>query len=227
MPASRLVVFDLDGTLVDSIRDIAASVKDALGRIAPEARPLEEREIHAFVGDGARALVARGLAAAKIDRPVEDVLPLYLETYRHRLLDTTAFYPGALEALEALKDRTLCVLTNKPGDLSRTLLAGLGAAHRFARIWGGGDVPCPKPDPGGLLRLMAEMGARPEETVMVGDSPVDIATGRAAAVFTVGVTFGLDPRGVVDARPDALVANLRELPKVLSSHEKDDLHPRA
>ena len=227
MPVSRLVVFDLDGTLVDSIRDIAAAVRDALVRVAPGARPLDEHEIHAFVGDGAPALIARCLAAAGIDRPLEVVLPLYLEAYRRRLLDTTAFYPGALEALEALKDRTLCVLTNKPGDLSRVLLAGLGAAHLFARIWGGGDVPEPKPDPAGLLRLMGETGARPEETVMVGDSPVDVATGRAAAVFTVGVTFGLDPRGVVDARPDAVVADLRDLPKVLSVRESRGLASRS
>ena len=221
------MVFDLDGTLVDSIRDIAAAVKEALGHVAPGARPLDEGEIHAFVGEGARTLIVRSLAAAGIDRPVEDVLPFYLETYRRRLLDTTAFYPGATEALEALKDRTLCVLTNKQGDLSRALLAGLGASHRFARIWGGGDVPSLKPDPAGLLRLMAEAGARPEETVMVGDSPVDVATGRAAAVFTVGVTFGLDPRGVVDARPDAVVADLRDLPKVLSVRESGGLHPRS
>ena len=177
------------------------------------------------MGDGARVLVARCLAASGLDRRVEDVLPVYLEAYRRRLLDTTTFYPGALEALDALRDRTLCVLTNKPGDLARTLLTALGGAPRFARIWGGGDVPGQKPDPAGLLRLMGETGARPEETVMVGDSPVDVATGRAAAVFTVGVTFGLDPRGVADARPDALIDDLRDLPKVLRARETGGLHP--
>ena len=226
MPVSRLIVFDLDGTLVDSIRDIAAAVQDALGRMAPGARRLEQHEIHAFVGDGARVLVARCLAAAGVSGRAEDALPLYLAAYHRRMLDTTAFYPGTLEALEALKDRTLCVLTNKPGGLSRALLAGLGADHLFARIWGGGDVENPKPDPAGLLRLMGEMGARPEETVMVGDSPVDVATGRAAAAFTVGVTFGFDPRGTEDARPDAMVTDLRELPKVLSTRESGGFHPR-
>ena len=219
MPASRLVVFDLDGTLVDSIGDIAAAVKEALAQVAPRARSLEDREIRGFVGDGARVLVTRALAAAGIDRRVEDVLPVYLEAYRRRLLDTTTFYPGALETLDALQDRTLCVLTNKPGDLSRVLIEGLGATHRFTRIWGGGDVPAPKPDPAGLLRLLSETGTRPEDAAMVGDSPIDVATGRAAGVFTVGATFGMDPRGVVDARPDAVIADLRGLKQILRAGE--------
>ncbi len=191
-----------------------------MGRAAPGARPLDQSEIRAFVGDGAATLIARALTAAGVDRRVDEVLPLYLEAYRLRLLETTAFYPGALETLDALKDRTLCVLTNKPGDLSRALLEGLGAAHRFARIWGGGDVPGKKPDPAGLRLLMSEVGAPPEDTVMVGDSPVDVATGRAASVFTVGATFGFDPGGVRAARPDAVVDDLRDLPRVLRGHEK-------
>ena len=143
----RVVVFDLDGTLVDSIRDIAASVADALREIAPGVAPPALAQIHSFVGEGAAVLIARSLAAAGLDRRVEEVLPLYLDAYRRRMLDTTRFYPGALEALDALRDRTLCVLSNKPGDLSRALLAGLGAAHRFARIWGAGDAPGASPTP--------------------------------------------------------------------------------
>jgi len=216
VPASRLVVFDLDGTLVDSIRDIAEAVRETLREVAPGTPPLAERQIHGFVGDGARVLIARSLAAAGVEARVEDVLPRYLDAYRRRLLDTTVLYPGVLEALDALQDRTLCVLTNKPGDLSRALLEGLRAAHRFTRIWGTGDVPAPKPDPEGLRRLMEDAGARPEETAMVGDSPVDVATGRAASAFTVGVTFGFDPEGVARAAPDALVSDLRDLPKVLT-----------
>jgi phosphoglycolate phosphatase len=225
VPAPRLVVFDLDGTLVDSIRDIAAAVRDAIERVAPGTRPPEQHEIHSFVGDGAATLLARSLAAAGVDRRVEEVLPLYLDAYRRRLLDTTRFYPGVVEALDAMKDRTLCVLTNKPGALSRALLAGLGASDRFARVWGGGDVPGKKPDPEGLRRLMGELAARPEATVMVGDSPVDVATGRAAGVFTVGVTFGFDPRGVVAARPDAVLGDLRDLPPLLRGRDEGTRAP--
>jgi phosphoglycolate phosphatase len=221
----KLVVFDLDGTLVDSVRDIAAAVNDALREIAPDAPALALGQIHSFVGEGAAVLIARSLQAAGLDRRVEDVLPVYLDAYARRLLDTTTFYPGVVEALDALQDRTLSVLTNKPGDLSRALLAGLGAAGRFARIWGPGDVSGRKPDPAGLLRLMDELQARPEETVIVGDSPVDVATGREAGVFAVGVTYGFDPRGTVAARPDVVLDDLRELPPLLRSREIDEVAP--
>lgn len=219
MRDSRLVVFDLDGTLVDSLRDIAAAVNDALARVGPGTRPLALAEIHSFVGDGPEALLARSLAKAGLDRRVEEVLPMYLDAYRRRLLETTSFYPGVLEALDGLHDRTLAVLTNKPGDLSRALLVGLGAAHRFALIWGGGDVPGRKPDPAGLRRLMAELDARPEETAMVGDSSVDLLAGRAAGCFTAGVTYGFDPRGVVAAGPDAVLDDLRDLRGALERRE--------
>ena len=208
-------MFDLDGTLVDSIRDIAAAVNDALARIAPETPPLGLAQIRSYVGDGASVLIARSLETAGVAARVEEVLPFYLEAYGRHLLDSTTFYPGVLEALDTLADRTLTVLTNKAGDLSRQLLTGMGAAHRFARIWGGGDVPSKKPDPQGLVRLMAELGAGADETAMVGDSPVDVATGRAAGVLSVGVTYGLDPRGVVSSRPDALLDDLRDLPGLL------------
>jgi phosphoglycolate phosphatase len=212
-------VFDLDGTLVDSVHDIAAAVADALRVIAPGVEPPSVARIRSFVGEGATVLIARSLAAAGLERRVEEVLPVYLDAYRRRLLETTRFYPGVLPALDALGDRTLCVLTNKPGDLSRALLVGLGAAHRFARIWGGGDTPEKKPDPAGLLKLMAEFAATPAETVMVGDSPVDLETGRAAGVLTVGVSYGFDPQGVAAARPDAILGDLRELPAFLRSRE--------
>jgi phosphoglycolate phosphatase len=215
VPACKLVVFDLDGTLVDSIRDIAAAVNDALVTVAPGTPPLGLAQIRSFVGDGPAVLVSRSLETAAVAASVAEVLPLYLEAYGRRFLDTTTFYPGVLEAMDALADRTLAVLTNKPGDLSRGLLSGLGAAHRFARIWGAGDVTVPKPDPQGLVRLMEELGARADETAMVGDSPVDVATGRAVGALSVGVTYGLDPRGVASSRPDALIDDLRDLPGLL------------
>ena len=218
-PAASLVVFDLDGTLVDSVRDIAAAVNAALASVAPDTAALPVTAIHTFVGDGAAVLIAKSLRAAGLAHRVEEVLPLYLDEYRHRLLATTTFFPGVREALAALAGHTLAVLTNKPGDLSRALLAGLGEATRFARIWGGGDVPGKKPDPTGLQRLMAELGARASETVMVGDSAVDVATGRAAGVATVGVSYGLDPEGLAAARPDRLLADLRELPAFLDKRK--------
>jgi phosphoglycolate phosphatase len=212
----RLIVFDLDGTLVDSSRDLAAATNAALARLAPGRPPLPVERVRSFVGDGARNLVARSLAHARLELPVDEVLPVFLECYRSCLLDTTRLYPGVREALERLRDRTLAVLTNKPGDLSRALLAGLGVAERFARIWGGGDTPERKPDPGGLLRLMEELGAAATATLMVGDSAVDVRTARAAGVPVVGVTYGLNPESLALEPPDRLIHDLRELPAILA-----------
>jgi phosphoglycolate phosphatase len=210
-----LVVFDLDGTLVDASRDLAAAVNAAISTLAPGAAPLPLEVVRSFVGDGARLLVSRSLAAAGLGRGVEEVLPVFLDCYRQRLLDSTCLYPGVLEALDLLRDRRLAVLTNKPGDLSRAILSGLGVADRFARVWGGGDFPGRKPDPAGLRLLMEELGAAPGETLMVGDSAVDVRTGRAAGVRTVGVTYGLSPASLSEEPPDQLIGDLRELTRLL------------
>ena len=206
---TRLVVFDLDGTLVDSSRDLATAVNRTLARIAPGAPELPEPRVRRFIGDGAAQLLVRSLEAAGVSARVEDVLPVFLEYYRGCLLDTTRLYPGVEPALESLADRQLAVLTNKPGEMSRTILAGLGVAQRFARIWGAGDVAARKPDPGGLLKLMAELDAAPAETVLVGDSAVDVLTGRAAGVRTIGVGYGLSPESLLEHPPDARVDDLR------------------
>jgi phosphoglycolate phosphatase len=208
---ARLLVFDLDGTLVDSSRDLAAATNAALEQLAPGTAPIPLPAVISFVGEGARVLVERSLRHSGLALPVDDVLPVFLECYAGRLLDTTRLYPGMAEALDALRPRTLAVLSNKPGAFSRTILEGLGVAARFARIWGAGDVPARKPDPAGLLRLAAELAAGPEETFMIGDSATDVATGRAAGVKVVGVAWGLDPAGLRAARPDRILEHPSEL----------------
>ncbi len=148
---ARLVVFDLDGTLVDSARDIAAAVNAALAALEPGTAPLPLERVVGFVGDGARVLIERVLQHRGSSLRPDRVLPLYLEAYRERLLDTTRLYPGVAEALAELSGsgRSLAVLTNKPGDLSRTILNGLGVGSCFARIWGAGDVPDAQAGPDG------------------------------------------------------------------------------
>ena len=215
MTPAGLVVFDLDGTLVDSASDLASAVNATLARLAPAAPPLPLDRIRSFVGHGAGTLVARALEEAGLPHRPEDVLPLYLEVYRGRMLETTTLYPGVAEALDALRGHALAVLTNKPGDMSRAILDGLGVAARFARICGPEDVPRRKPDPAGLLWLMKDAGVGPAATAMVGDSPVDVRTGRAAGVLTVGVSYGLDPEGLRADPPDELLDDLRRLPDVL------------
>jgi len=212
----RLLVFDLDGTLVDSVRDLATAVNAALAQVAPGTPPLPLADIRAFVGEGARVLVERSLKRSGIDRKADEVLPVFLESYGAHLLDTTRLYPGVEEALDLLRPRTLAVLTNKPGEPSRRILEGLGVASRFVRIWGPEEAGGRKPGPEGLLRLVRELGAEPAETAMVGDSPIDVATGRAAGVATVGVTYGLDPEALRADPPDILVGDLRELAERLA-----------
>jgi phosphoglycolate phosphatase len=213
--ATRLVVFDLDGTLVESSADLATAVNRALARLAPATPALPPEVVRSFVGEGAAVLVERSLAAAGVALPVSEVLPVFMDCYRGCLLDTTRLYPGVAEALAGLGGRTLAVLSNKPGEFSRTILAGLGVGHLFARIWGAGDVPGRKPDPAGLLRLMDELGAAPAETVMVGDSALDVRTGRAAGTRVVGVAWGLFPESLAREPPDALLHDLRELAPLL------------
>jgi len=210
-----LVVFDLDGTLIDSTADLAAAVNATLARIAPDTPPLSVDRIRSFVGHGVGMLVARALAEARVPARPEEVLPVYLEVYRRGMLNETRLYPGVAEALALLEGYALAVLTNKPGDMARAILEGLGVAARFARICGPEDVPARKPDPAGLRWLMAEAGAGPEAAAMVGDSPVDVRTGRAAGVLTVGVSYGLDPDGLRAEPPDVMLDDLRALGDVM------------
>jgi len=213
---ARLVVFDLDGTLIDSSRDLATAVNRALARVAPGTPPLPESAVRTFIGSGARVLLARSLAASGLPHPVGEVLPVFLEAYAGCLLDTTRLFPGTVAALEGLRDRRLAVLTNKPGDMSRTILKALGVADRFFRIYGGGDLAAGKPDPDGLRRLAEEAGVETASAAMVGDSGIDVRTGRAAGALTIGVTYGFDAASFREDPPDLVVGSLPELADRLS-----------
>jgi phosphoglycolate phosphatase len=208
---ASLIVFDLDGTLVDASGDLTSSLNATLARLRPGTPPLTLEAVRGMIGEGATVLVARALAAARVDLRAEDVLPVYMECYTERLLDTTRPYAGVVELLDALVPRTLAVLTNKPGGMSRAVLEGLGLADRFLRIYGGGDLATRKPDPEGLRRLLAEAGAAPDEAVMVGDSAIDVETARAAGVRVVGVAWGFDPEGLRRRPPDALISRPADL----------------
>jgi phosphoglycolate phosphatase len=206
-----LVVFDLDGTLVDSSGDLASAVNAALARVRPGTPALPVDTVRTMIGEGATRLVAKALAHAGLDLPAEDVLPVFMDCYSARLLETTRPYPGIPELLAELPPRVLAVLTNKPGDMSRTILEGLGLLPLFLRVIGGGDLATRKPDPEGLLRLVAEAGVDVRETVLVGDSAVDVRSARAAGVRMVGVDWGFDPQSLRRDPPDVLVSRPAEL----------------
>lgn len=184
---TRLAILDLDGTLVDSVEDLAASVNHALAVVGLPGRTVEE--IRGFVGEGARLLLERSISPhAEL---LEPALAAWRAHYEAHCLDRTRAYPG-IPALLAGAGRTLAVHTNKPGALARKILDGLGLGARFAVVLGGDEAPR-KPDPAGVRLIQQRVGAAPEETVFVGDSLVDLATARAAGVAHVAVTWGLVP----------------------------------
>jgi phosphoglycolate phosphatase len=185
MARLRGVIYDLDGTLVDSRADLADSVNAMLRRMGLPER--EDRVVWSFVGEGAERLIRRSLGIQE-ERHAE-AAPLWREEYGKRLLAKTRLYPGIDELLRAPPPQR-AVLTNKPGGFAREILSGLGVAEAFRAVLGGDEGPR-KPAPDGLVRLCGQLGIHPEEALMVGDSTVDLATGKAAGVLSCAVAWGL------------------------------------
>jgi phosphoglycolate phosphatase len=190
----KLCVFDLDGTLVDSREDLFLAVDHALAELGLPARSREE--VVGYVGDGAVSLVSRAIAPR--EELLEPALALWREHYNRHLLDHTRLYPGIAAVLGSARI-PMAVHTNKPGAMARRILDGLGVLARFAVVVGGDDAPR-KPDPTGLLGICARVGAEPAETVLVGDSAVDLATATAAGVRFVPVTWGFVSMETLSAR---------------------------
>jgi phosphoglycolate phosphatase len=186
-PAPAAIVFDLDGTLVDSRRDLAAAVNRT--RAAYGLPVLELAEITAMVGEGARNLVARALGRDL--SAVDQALERFFGFYREGLLDTTPAYPGVPELLAALAGRRpLAVLTNKPEGFTRRILAGLDLAGRFREVVGGDSLAARKPDPAGLREIARRLGVPAADLLLVGDSRIDAATAAAAGCRFALVTWG-------------------------------------
>ena len=226
----KLLVFDLDGTLIDSAQDLCNSVNAALRE--SNLGPLPDPTIAGFVGNGAPMLMRRSLALAgniALDKVNEDLFArayaFFLQYYREHKLDFTYAYAGVLDALKALHElhdapgvpvRAMAVLTNKPVRPARGICEGLGLADYFLHIYGGDSFPLKKPDPLGLRSLMEETGAAPEETVMIGDSQVDVETARNARAWSVGCTFGFGPQNLLETPPDVLVSSAAEWTQALT-----------
>ena len=191
-PPVRAVIYDLDGTLIDSRGDLADSVNAMLARMG--LPPHAPEVIHGFIGEGAERLIRRSLGARHEPRYAE-AAPIWREEYARRLLTRTCLYSGVDELLRHPPEAR-AVLTNKPGAFAREILSGLGIAHAFRALVGGDEAPR-KPAPDGLLRLCARLDARPAEALFVGDSAIDLATGRAAGVRVCAATWGLGDRAAL------------------------------
>jgi phosphoglycolate phosphatase len=205
-----LIVFDLDGTLVDSQRDLADSANDMLA--AYGAEPLDVGRVAAMVGDGARQLVVRALDAAGVAADVPEALDRFLSIYSERLFIHTRPYPSIPDVVEALSARSaLAVLTNKPEAFSCRLLDGFGLSRHFQTVVGGDSGFPRKPDPAGLRHLIGLAAAGPPATLMVGDSMVDVETARQAGTRVCVARYGFGHlRTPIDVRPGELVAERPE-----------------
>ncbi len=212
----RLLVFDLDGTLVDSKQDLALSINAMRAEMG--LPPLALDLITSYVGHGVNLLVRRALGTKATDENVEKGMAFFLDYYRDHMLDHTAPYPGVSEALEKLRGHKMAVLTNKPVKFSCEMLARLGFSYYFSYIYGGNSFPKKKPDPMGLHKLMEDLKVSARQTLMVGDSDTDILTGRNAGVLTCGVTYGFGAHTLEKISPDLVIDDMRELPPLLNGH---------
>jgi phosphoglycolate phosphatase len=216
----KLLIFDLDGTLIDSRLDLVHSVNAMLRHFGRHALPAEA--IAAMVGDGAPMLVQRALGDPRDHALLKQALEYFLSYYREHKLDHTHVYAGIPEALALLRrsngagERTMAVLSNKPVVPSRQIVQALGLASFFMQVYGGNSFSTKKPDPEGALQLMREAGVRPRETVIVGDSSIDVLTGRNAGAWTCGVAYGFAPHTLQAPAPDLLVHSPRELASALA-----------
>ena len=215
----KLILFDLDGTLIDSERDLADAVNAMLRHFGRKELPLEV--IATYIGDGAPMLIRRALGDPAHASFLQEALNYFLLYYREHKLDNTRAYEGIGDTLLQTSSfdgftRKMAVLTNKPVRASRDILAGLGLSQYFFQTYGGNSFETKKPDPFGAQTLMTEVGAQPEETVMVGDSEVDVLTARNANVWSIGVTYGFAPVSLERTRPDILVDTPQELAQALT-----------
>ena len=210
----RLVICDLDGTLVDSRSDLVSSVNRMLGEIGVPA--LDVNLIASFIGRGMNNLVGQSLAAAGVNVDIREAADLFDRIYSRHLLDTTVLYPGVEETLAANADRTFVLVSNKPKRHTDTILRCLGIADRFDHAFGGDSFPELKPSPRPVIEVLRLTGCQPGHALLVGDSTHDMIAGKAAQVRTCAALYGFHARDrLVECRPDFFIESFRGLSAVL------------
>lgn len=208
----RAFVFDLDGTLIDSKMDLVHSVNGMLRETGHAVLPADL--VASYVGHGAPQLIASTLGLAASEEERREALAIFLKLYNEKKLEQTRAYPGVLEGLRELADYPLAVLSNKPTKMSAEILEGLGMVRYFQVVYGGDSFETKKPDPSGALAVLSELGVRPEEAAMVGDSDVDVQTARNARMLAVGVKYGFGQHDAKLNPADLYVDSLGELARL-------------
>ena len=200
-----LIIFDLDGTLIDSAKDLAISMNATRAHFG--LPPLDPNLIYSYVGNGAAVLVQRAMGVDASQELVQEALAFFMKYYRKHALENTRLYPGVAELVHQLKDlgHRLAVLTNKPVKISADIVTALGLGGHFWRVYGGNSFAQKKPDPIGINTLLMETQTPVANTWMVGDSPVDVQTARNASVKCCGVAWGFQPDGFKTDPPDILI----------------------
>jgi phosphoglycolate phosphatase len=210
------IVFDLDGTLIDSRADLAQAVNHVLHTFRLPALSLDT--VTGYIGEGARMLVRRALGPAREDR-LDDGLKIFMDYYAVHLLDHTQLYPGIAAMLRELAQRgvVVSVLSNKPEAMSRAILDGLGVLSVFRAVLGGDSLPERKPEPAGVEHLRSLTGTPLEKVLVVGDSLIDLRTARAAGVDFCGVAWGFGTEGLRTAGAQPIIDEPAELLAIVES----------
>jgi phosphoglycolate phosphatase len=221
-----LIIFDLDGTLIDSRQDLANAVNATRRHMGMDS--LSNERVYSYVGNGAPVLVRRALGDEATEAEVEEALEFFLEFYRDHDLDHTRLYPGVLETLNLLRDAgmRMAVLTNKPVRMSRHIVEGLGVAGYFFQVYGGNSFEFKKPHPMGVEALRKEVSAGRDATLMVGDSSVDVLTARNAGISCCCVTYGFQPESLADPAPDRLIDRMEQLADWLVGPRRSPMNQR-
>jgi phosphoglycolate phosphatase len=205
----ELIMFDLDGTLANTGRDLANAVNYV--RCHLDLAPLDDRLVFSHVGRGVEHLLRSSLPE-RLGNQFKEIMDLFLERYETHLLDATVLYPYVTETLDYFTDKRKAVVSNKLRYLTVSILKGLGIESRFDAILGGDSVSQKKPNPEPLRQMLSSFGIQPAKAVMVGDGEADIEAGKRAGVCTCGVTYGLGSKEeLIDAKPDLLLDDLHQL----------------
>jgi phosphoglycolate phosphatase len=212
----RAVVFDLDGTLIDSKKDLILSVNATLRELGRDE--LAEDTIAGYIGAGAPLLVARALGGGASEKEIQRGLEFFLGYYEAHKMDNTRAYPGVAETLEALRAYPMAVLTNKPFRISRRILNELGLESYFRAIYGGNSFVTKKPDPLGVNTILLEFGIAPHEALVIGDSEVDIQTARNAGALAAIVTYGFGVWDRLTHPADVVLDRIADLLPLLNHH---------